>query len=132
MVVGAEREIAGDVWRVLAEPYHLSDWWPAYSGVEPDRRGLQAGARWKVVRTRAPGLLRGGGGEGLIVLERVEPGRALAWSDVRGRYRVTVELEGARIAVTLKAPWWRLLDLRSYPREALSRLERLCETAERL
>ena len=39
-----------DVWRLLAEPYHLPDWWPGYQGVEPDRRGLAAGARWRVVR----------------------------------------------------------------------------------
>ena len=37
-----------DVWAFVAEPYHLSDWWPGISGVEPDRRGLAAGARWKV------------------------------------------------------------------------------------
>lgn len=64
MVVRATGRIEGDVWAVLSKPYHLSDWWLGYSGVEPDRRGLAAGARWKVVRRRTPGLLRGGGGEG--------------------------------------------------------------------
>ena len=37
-----------DVWAFLAEPYHLSDWWPGISGVDPDRRGFAPGARWKV------------------------------------------------------------------------------------
>lgn len=37
-----------DVWAFLAEPYHLADWWPGITGVEPDRRGLAQGARWKV------------------------------------------------------------------------------------
>jgi hypothetical protein len=37
-----------DVWAFLAEPYHLADWWPGITGVEPDRRGLAPGARWKV------------------------------------------------------------------------------------
>jgi uncharacterized protein YndB with AHSA1/START domain len=37
-----------DVWAFLAEPFHLSDWWPGITGVEPDRRGFAPGARWKV------------------------------------------------------------------------------------
>ena len=37
-----------DVWAFLAEPYHLPDWWPGITGVEPDRRGFAPGARWKV------------------------------------------------------------------------------------
>jgi uncharacterized protein YndB with AHSA1/START domain len=37
-----------DVWGFLAEPYHLADWWPAITGVEPDLRGFAPGARWKV------------------------------------------------------------------------------------
>ena len=46
-----------DVWAFLAEPYHLADWWPGISGVEPDRRGLAPGARWKVHRAEPPRLL---------------------------------------------------------------------------
>ena len=41
-----------DVWRFLAEPYHLPDWWPGITGVEPDRRGFAPGARWKVHATK--------------------------------------------------------------------------------
>jgi hypothetical protein len=37
-----------DVWGFLAEPYHLSDWWPGIVGVEPDHRGFAPGARWAV------------------------------------------------------------------------------------
>jgi uncharacterized protein YndB with AHSA1/START domain len=37
-----------DVWKFLAEPYHLPDWWPGITGVEPDLRGFAPGARWKV------------------------------------------------------------------------------------
>jgi uncharacterized protein YndB with AHSA1/START domain len=37
-----------DVWGFLAEPYHLSDWWPGITGVDPDLRGFAPGARWKV------------------------------------------------------------------------------------
>ena len=41
-----------DVWAFLAEPYHLPDWWPGITGVEPDRRGFAPGARWKVHATK--------------------------------------------------------------------------------
>lgn len=129
MQLRARRPIAARVWPMLAEPFHLPDWWPGYSGVEPDRRGLAPGARWKVSRAAVPGLLRGGGGEGVIVIDRVDPERALAWTDVRGRYRVEVELAAGEVALALSTSPWRALDLRSYPREALIRLERLCDTA---
>jgi hypothetical protein len=37
-----------DAWGFLAEPYHLSDWWPGAVSVQPDRRGFETGARWQV------------------------------------------------------------------------------------
>jgi len=47
----ARRELLaslGDAWGFLAEPYHLSDWWPGVVSVQPDRRGFETGARWQV------------------------------------------------------------------------------------
>lgn len=41
-----------DVWAFLSEPYHLSDWWPGITGVDPDVRGFAPGARWKVHTTK--------------------------------------------------------------------------------
>jgi uncharacterized protein YndB with AHSA1/START domain len=41
-----------DVWAFLSQPFHLSDWWPGITGVEPDRRGFAPGARWKVLATK--------------------------------------------------------------------------------
>ena len=35
----ARRELLaslGDAWGFLAEPYHLSDWWPGVVSVQPD------------------------------------------------------------------------------------------------
>jgi len=60
----ASRELLApreDVWRFLAEPYHLADWWPGLVGVDPDRRGFAEGARWEVSLIEEPvsfGLLR--------------------------------------------------------------------------
>jgi uncharacterized protein YndB with AHSA1/START domain len=135
--VKAERDLLappGDVWALLAEPRHLSDWWPGYRVIRPDRRGLAAGARWEVVRSQA-GLLRRPGEEGLVTITEVEENRRLAWHDVQQRFAAAVDLEGdtgqTRARVTVEAPWWRILveGLRLVPQEALSRLHALCQTA---
>jgi uncharacterized protein YndB with AHSA1/START domain len=139
--VAATRELLAppdDVWALLSEPYHLSDWWPGYATVHPDRRGLAAGARWQIARSRQTGLLRKPGGQGLIVIEAVEPGRALAWRDLeqsfRAEIRIARSVENTRAAITLDASWWRLYTegLRSAPQDALARLHALCQTAATL
>jgi uncharacterized protein YndB with AHSA1/START domain len=51
----ASRELLApraDVWAFIAEPFHLPDWFPGITGVEPDRRGFAPGARWKVQATK--------------------------------------------------------------------------------
>src|SRR3982751_6858053 len=48
-----------DVWSFLAEPYHLADWWPGVHGVQPDRRGLAPGARWRLTSGPQTGGMRG-------------------------------------------------------------------------
>ena len=45
-----------DVWAFLAEPYHLSDWWPGITGVEPDRRGFAPGRPLEGARDEAEHL----------------------------------------------------------------------------
>ena len=42
----------GDVWALVAEPYHLPDWWPALHRRQADRTGSAENARWQVVRSR--------------------------------------------------------------------------------
>jgi Polyketide cyclase / dehydrase and lipid transport len=137
--IAAERELIApldDVWALLSEPRHLSDWWPGYSSIRPDRRGFAKSARWHVVRGGRAGLLRKPGGEGLLVIEEVERGRALSWHDVQQRFTATIAIDGAghdhtRAVLVLEAPWWRVQveGLRGAPREALSRLHALCQTA---
>jgi len=129
----------GDVWALLAEPRHLADWWPGYATVRPDRRGLAEGARWEVVRGRTPGLLRRPGGEGMVVITKVEPGLRLGWHDVQQKFDAHLRLEPApegntRATLAVEAPWWRLVaeGLRPTPRQALARLHALCQTAASL
>jgi uncharacterized protein YndB with AHSA1/START domain len=140
--IEAERELIaprGDVWALLAEPHHLSDWWPGYMSIRPDRRGLAEGARWQVVRGNSPGLLRRPGGEGLVVIAAVEPEQRLAWRDVQQGFTAEIRLEPApdgntRAALIIEAPAWRLVveGLRPTPRQALARLHALCQTAASL
>ncbi|HEX9352077.1 MAG TPA: SRPBCC family protein [Gaiellaceae bacterium] len=139
MQIEAQRELLaprGDVWSLLAEPRHLSDWWPGYTAIRADRRGLAEGARWDVVRGGASGLLRRPGGDGLIVVTAVETGLRFGWRDVQQAFVAEILLEPAaaghtRATLTLQASWWRLVaeGLRPAPRQALARLHALCQTA---
>ena len=127
-----------DVWALVAEPYHLPDWWPAYTGVEPDRRGLAEGARWTVLRSRTPGFLRKPRGKGLIVIQRVSPGEELAWLDLSQNVEAGLRLEdegrGTRATAFVDGSLWRLLaeGARGLPRVAVARLYDLCQTATSL
>ena len=62
-----------DVWLFLAEPHHLSDWWPGVAGVTPDRRGLAPGARWKLHAGMRPSLFRRPAVESTLMVLEVEP-----------------------------------------------------------
>ena len=141
-MTSASRELLAprtDVWALVAEPYNLPDWWRAYTGVVPDRRGLAPGARWKVVRRRKPGLLAKAGSEGLIVVTRVVEGTELGFEDVGEGTEATLELASQGPDLTLatisvSAPWWRLYveGVRNLPRDSLGNLYDLCQTAAAL
>ena len=131
-VVLASRE---DVWALIAEPYNLPDWWPAYSGVTPDRRGLEEGARWTVMRSRTPGFLRKPRGEPVII-RQASFATELAWR------RPAESRRGGEAGRRGAAPsplhswtrFWRLLTegARGVPRRAVARLYDLCQTAASL
>jgi uncharacterized protein YndB with AHSA1/START domain len=141
MRIVAERQLLAsteDLWALLAEPHHLCDWWPGYTAIRPDRRGLQDGARWTVVRSADPGYLRRPRSEATILIGPVRAGRGFGWRDVEQGFTAAVELDpdggGTRVEVALEAPWWRipLEGLRPLPPRAVSRLHELCQTAARL
>jgi uncharacterized protein YndB with AHSA1/START domain len=122
-----------DVWRFVAEPHHLADWWPGVGGVRPDRRGLAAGARWEVSATARPGLLRRAHGHGLLLVRAVDPPARLAFHLTAERIDVDLRLEPlaadrtrARLAVS--SPLLVALR-RTLPRRALARLYDLVQTA---
>jgi hypothetical protein len=128
-----------EAWALVAEPYHLPDWWPAYTGVKPDRRGLVEGARWEVIRSSAPGFLRRPEGEGLIVIMKVVEGWELRWLDPKQGIESGVALDNAgtgrtRATTFVSGSWLRLVSegARGLPETALTRLRDLCQTTATL
>jgi uncharacterized protein YndB with AHSA1/START domain len=134
--VEAARELLApreDVWAFLAEPRHLADWWPGIAAVEPDRRGLAAGARWQIRGTNRPSFFRSPNPSGmLLVLAAARPER-IAFQLTDERVEAELRLEATApdrtfATLSVSGPW--LIGLgRSFPHRALNRLYGLVQTA---
>ena len=112
-----------DVWKVLAEPYHLSDWWPGIVHVEPDARGFAVGARW-IVRLRKRHVLTGTRErQTTLIVDEVEPYERWAWHLAAPKLDVEIQLgpDGAATVVTCVTSGRRPL-----AESALRRLAELC------
>jgi uncharacterized protein YndB with AHSA1/START domain len=123
-----------DVWAYLAEPYNLGDWWPGVSGVEPDRRGLAPGARWKVVGPNEPSYFRKPQATGVLLVLEVVPMERIAFQLTGDRIDVELTLRALderRTEATLlvEAPWLSGMR-RGVPKHALARLRALLRTGE--
>jgi uncharacterized protein YndB with AHSA1/START domain len=128
-----------DVWAFLAEPYHLADWWPTISAVRPDRRGFHVGARWEVVGSRSPTLLRKANATGLAIVKTIEPRERVVWTLTAERLDLEVALktlgpDRTLATVAVEGPWRpeALGRPRSLPRAAVHRLYELVQTAAAL
>ena len=138
----ASRELLApreDVWAFLAEPYHLSDWWPTISGVRPDRRGLAPGARWEIVGAPQATFMRRPRAEGVLLVREVDPHERVVWDlpDERLQVEVRIETLGperTRATVAVEGPWRPEVfgPRRRLPHLALGRLHALCQTAASL
>lgn len=137
--VRASRELLAarpDAWGFLAEPHHLPDWWPGIAGVEPDRRGATAGARWQVAGSGEPTLFRRPQSTGTLLVTAADPPHLFAFHLVADNLDIRVELEAAapertRAVVTVEGPWL-ISYRRTLARRALDRLYALCQTAATL
>ena len=125
-----------DVWAFLAEPYNLADWWPGVSGVEPDRRGLAPGARWRVLSPDKPSLLRRPQSAGMLLVLEVAPMERIAFQLTRDRIDVELSLRAVderRTTASLVVDGPFLIGLRRrYPVHALDRLYDLVQTGDDL
>ena len=137
--MSASRELIAsrrEVWALLAEPYHLPDWWPGAAGVQPDRRGAAAGARWQVVRGNEPTLFRRPETTSTLLVTAAEPPQLFAFQLPADRLDVSIELEATapertRATVTVTGPWL-IAFRRTLARRAVNRLHALCQTAAAL
>ncbi len=138
----AQRELLAsraDVWALLAEPYHLADWWPDIQGVRPDERRLAPGARWQVIVMSHHPLAPAPPKESLLVVTRVQPPELAAWNLLLQKLALEVLLtplspERTLATITVEAPWRPELlgRRRTLPRVAVDRLHALCQTAATL
>ena len=136
MRMQASRELLAarpDVWQFLAEPYHLSDWWPGVSGVRPDRRGSSAGARWEFVRGTEPTLFRKPEAPATLLVTAADAGRMFAFEIPADKLAVRVDLEATApdrtLATVTVEGTWLIAYRRTLARRAVNRLYALCQTA---
>jgi uncharacterized protein YndB with AHSA1/START domain len=117
-----------DVWAFLAEPYHLSDWWPGITGVEPDRRGFAPGARWKVLATKRNVLAGPRPTETMLLIREIDPYERWSWHLLNPKTEVEIRLRSVgeeRTAVTVATN-------RGSASRAVQRLYDLVQTAATL
>jgi uncharacterized protein YndB with AHSA1/START domain len=127
------------VWAFLAEPYHLSDWWPGIASVQPDRRGLAHGARWTLVGGREPTLFRKSHATNMLIVGDVQPFERVSFHLLAQRLDVEIVLavidsDRTRVTVAVEGPWRpeAMGRPRALPRHALARLHALLQTAASL
>jgi hypothetical protein len=117
-----------DVWAFLAEPYHLSDWWPGITGVEPDRRGFAPGARWKVLATKRNILIGRRAVETVLLIRAIDEYERWTWHLLEPKTDVEIGVRAStedRTAVTVSTS-------RGSARTAVDRLYDLVQTAATL
>jgi uncharacterized protein YndB with AHSA1/START domain len=114
-----------DVWAFLEEPYHLADWWPGITGVEPDRRGFAPGARWKVVGTKRNVLAGPRPIETMLLIGEIDPYERWTWHLLVPKTDVEIALRSAgedRTVATVRTS-------RGSAKRAVQRLFELVQTA---
>jgi len=122
-----------DVWAFLAEPHNLAGWWPGIAAVEPDRRGLAAGARWQIRGANRASFFRAPNPSGMLLVLAAAPPERLVFQLTGERIEAELRLEAAAsdrtiATLTVTGPW--LIGLgRSFPHRALNRLHALVQTA---
>ena len=137
MRVEAEAELLApraDVWAFLAEPFHLADWWPGISGVQPDRRGFAPGARWQVQGSRWVNPFVGRRpSDQLLLVREIDEYERFGFHLLADRLDVEVRIRAAaadrtlvRVAVEGS---WLVGARRALAQDAVERLHALVQTA---
>jgi uncharacterized protein YndB with AHSA1/START domain len=117
-----------DVWQFLAEPFHLPDWWPGITGVEPDRRGFAPGARWKVHATKRNVFTGARSVETMLIVREIDLYERWSFHVLEPKLDAEIRLRavaGDRTRVTVAVS-------RGNAKVAVKRLYDLVQTAARL
>lgn len=117
-----------DVWRFLAEPYHLSDWWPGITGVEPGVRGFSPGARWKVHATKRNVFTGQRSVETMLLVREIDLYERWSFHILEPKRDAEVRLRSTAEDRTLAT----VVDSRGNAKVAVRRLYDLVQTAARL
>jgi uncharacterized protein YndB with AHSA1/START domain len=117
-----------DVWKFLAEPYHLPDWWPGITGVEPDLRGFAAGARWKVHGTKRNVFAGRRSVETMLLVREIDLYERWSFHILEPKRDAEVRLRATGENRTLAT----VVDSRGNAKIAVRRLYDLVQTAARL
>src|SRR5215510_15272838 len=112
MRISASKELLAarpDVWGFVAEPFHLADWWPGVAGVQPDRRGSAAGARWQVTTGSEPTFLRKPEAGSVLVVTATDEPVLFSFHLTTEKLDVRVDLEATaanrtRVMITVEGP----------------------------
>lgn len=114
------------MWALVADPGRFRDWWPDVVDVDPGRRGLVPGARWRIVGPNRPRYLRRPEPTGMLLVLEVEPLRRVAFQLTGDRIDAELELEPGgddrtRATLVVDVPW--LIGVsRRFPHRVLERL----------
>jgi len=84
-----------DVWAFLAEPYHLPDWWPGITGIEPDVRGFAPGARWKVHAQKRNVFTGTRSVETMLLVKTIEPFERFAFHVLEPKLDAEIRLRAS-------------------------------------
>jgi uncharacterized protein YndB with AHSA1/START domain len=95
-----------DVWAFIAEPFHLPDWWPGITGVEPDRRGFAPGARWKIQGTKKNVFTGRRRVETMLIVREIDPYERFAFHVLEPKLDAEVRVQSVaadrtRVTVTM-------------------------------
>ena len=117
-----------DVWAFLAEPYHLADWWPGITGVEPVRRGFAPGARWKVHATKRNIFTGARRVETMLLVREVEPYERWSFHVLATKLDAEIRLHATAQDRTLAT----VVVSKGNAKRAVKRLYDLVQTAARI
>ena len=121
-----------DVWSVVSEPYHLSDWWPGVSGGAARPARLRLWSAGQLMTGSEPTFLRRPEAASMLVVTASNEPVLFAFHLTTETLDVRVHLEATAadrtcVTISVEGPWL-FAYRRTLAQRATSRLYSLCQT----